>query len=88
VISDVTGECVYARRQRTSEKEKAGYPPRALEAWAKRARTFAEGGTPDDLATIAPPSPARAKRDVFIYMISGAKVRAPAAAMALIERLT
>jgi len=26
-------------------------------------------------------------RDVFIYMISGAKVRAPAAAMALIERL-
>jgi hypothetical protein len=29
----------------------------------------------------------KSKRDVFIYMISGAKVRAPAAAMALIERL-
>jgi len=27
------------------------------------------------------------KLDVFIYMISGAKVRAPAAAMALLERL-
>jgi hypothetical protein len=27
------------------------------------------------------------RRDVFIYMISGAKVRNPAAAMALIERL-
>jgi hypothetical protein len=26
-------------------------------------------------------------RDVFVYMISGAKVRAPAAAMALIEQL-
>jgi uncharacterized protein YecE (DUF72 family) len=84
----VTGDFVYARLQRTSEKEKAGYPARALDAWAKRAKTFAVGGTPDDLATIAPPAPARAKRDVFIYMISGAKVRAPAAAMALIERLT
>ena len=31
-------------------------------------------------------APPKAKRDVFIYMISGAKVRAPAAAMALIER--
>jgi uncharacterized protein YecE (DUF72 family) len=88
VIADVTGDFIYARLQRTSEKEKAGYPPRALDAWAKRAKTFAEGGTPDDLATIAPAAPARAKRDVFIYMISGAKVRAPAAAMALIERLT
>ena len=40
-----------------------------------------------DLKTIAGDSPARQKRDVFLYMISGAKVRAPAAAMALIERL-
>jgi uncharacterized protein YecE (DUF72 family) len=89
LIADVTGDFVYARLQRTSEKEKTGYPSRALDAWAKRAQTFADGGAPDDLATIAPPtpSPAPATRDVFIYMISGAKVRAPAAAMALIERL-
>ena len=89
VIADVTGDFVYARLQRTSEKEKTGYPPRALDAWAKRARTLADGGAPDDLATIARRPPDRsAARDVFIYMISGAKVRAPAAAMALIERLT
>jgi uncharacterized protein YecE (DUF72 family) len=87
LIADVTGDFVYARLQRTSEKEKTGYPARALDAWAKRARSFADGGAPDDLTTIAPPSSAAAKRDVFIYMISGAKVRAPAAAMALIERL-
>ena len=87
LIADVTGDFVYARLQRTSEKVKTGYPPGALDAWAKRARTFADGGTPDDLATVAEPAPAKAKRDVFIYMISGAKVRAPAAAMALIERL-
>ncbi len=87
LIADVTGDFVYARLQRTSEKEKTGYPARALDIWAKRARSFADGGAPDDLTTIAPPSSAAAKRDVFIYMISGAKVRAPAAAMALIERL-
>jgi len=32
--------------------------------------------------------PARGRRDVFIYMISGAKIRAPAAAMAMLEQLT
>ena len=89
VIADVTGDFVYARLQRTSEAEKTGYPPRALDLWAKRARLWTGGGAPDDLATIAGPRPTQKNgpRDVFIYMISGAKVRAPAAAMALIERL-
>jgi uncharacterized protein YecE (DUF72 family) len=87
LIADVTGDFVYARLQRTSEKEKTGYAPRALDLWAKRARNWAAGGAPDDLATITAPAPAQSRRDVFIYMISGAKVRAPAAAMALIERL-
>ncbi len=87
LIADVTGDFVYARLQRTSEAVATGYPLDALDTWAKRAQTWADGGAPDDLATIAGPSPAQTKRDVFIYMISGAKVRAPAAAMALIERL-
>jgi len=87
LIADVTGDFVYARLQGTSEKEKIGYPAKALDLWARRARAWAEGGAPDDLATVAGEKPAKAKRDVFIYMISGAKVRAPAAAMALIERL-
>jgi hypothetical protein len=42
---------------------------------------------PDDLSTILGPSPAQLKRNVFMYMISGAKVRAPAAAQALRIRL-
>jgi len=87
LIADVTADFVYARLQRTSEKEKTGYPSRALELWADRARSWAAGAAPDDLDTIAAPLPQSGKRDVFIYMISGAKVRAPAAAMALIERL-
>ena len=87
LIADVAADFVYARLQRTSEKEKSGYPARALALWAKRARQWGAGGAPDDLAALAAPSPASGKRDVFIYMISGAKARAPAAAMALIDRL-
>ncbi len=87
MIADVTSDFVYARLQRTSEKLKTGYAPVALDAWAKRAQAWESGSAPDDLATLAA-KPAKAKRDVFIYMISGAKVRAPDAAMALIERLS
>jgi uncharacterized protein YecE (DUF72 family) len=87
LIADVAGDVVYARLQGTSEKERTGYPPKALDAWAKRARAWEAGGAPDDLAPIVAQALPKAPRDVFIYMISGAKVRAPAAAMALIERL-
>jgi uncharacterized protein YecE (DUF72 family) len=87
LIADVTSDFIYARLQGTSEKEKTGYSAKALDLWAKRAQTWAAGDAPDDLATIGGKAPAKGKRDVFIYMISGAKVRAPAAAMALIERV-
>lgn len=86
-IADVTADFVYARLQRTAEEIPTGYAPSALDQWAARARTWADGREPDDLARIAAASHARKKRDVFFYMISGAKVRAPAAAMALITRL-
>ena len=89
LIADVTSDFVYLRLQRTAEAVKTGYQPAALDAWAKRARAWAEGGAPDDLATIGAGASMRkaATRDVFVYMIAGAKVRAPAAAIALIERL-
>ncbi|MCC6780147.1 MAG: DUF72 domain-containing protein [Hyphomicrobiales bacterium] len=87
LFADVTSDFVYARLQHTSEKETTGYPPMALDAWAARAQTWARGGAPDDLVPVAGPPSAHKSRDVFIYMISGAKVRAPAAAMALMERL-
>jgi uncharacterized protein YecE (DUF72 family) len=87
LFADVTSDFVYARLQRTEGKVKTGYQPAALDAWAKRARQWESGGVPDGLPALAPSAPARGPRDVFLYMISGAKVRAPAAAMALIERL-
>jgi uncharacterized protein YecE (DUF72 family) len=87
LIADVTSDFLYLRLQRTAEEIATGYPAEALVAWAKRAQAWAEGGAPSDLPTRAPAPRALAKRDVFIYMISGAKVRAPAAAQALLAKL-
>jgi uncharacterized protein YecE (DUF72 family) len=87
MIADVCADFVYARLQKTSEGIATGYKLPAIEAWAERARAWAGGGAPRDLPELTPPMRAKAKRDVFIYMIAGAKVRAPAAAKALIERL-
>jgi uncharacterized protein YecE (DUF72 family) len=86
-IADVTTDFVYARLQKGDEKLKTGYPPKALDAWAKRAKTWAAGGVPADLLRVDKAAPAKKPRDAFIYFIHEAKVRAPAAAMALIERL-
>jgi uncharacterized protein YecE (DUF72 family) len=86
-IADVTADFIYARLQRTSETIKTGYAGPMLDQWAKRAQSWRRGGTPDDLPRIGPKAPKQVRRDVFIYMISGAKVRNPTAAMALLERL-
>lgn len=87
LIADATSDFVYLRLQQTSEEIETGYSKRDLAAWAKRARAYAEGSAPSDLPTLAPAAKAKSKRDVFIYMISGAKVRAPAAAQALLAEL-
>jgi uncharacterized protein YecE (DUF72 family) len=87
LIADVTAEFVYARLQRTSGNVKTGYRRLALGMWSRCAKVWAGGGAPDDLPRISAEPPAKMKRDVFIYIISGAKERAPAAAMALIEQL-
>jgi uncharacterized protein YecE (DUF72 family) len=86
-IADIAGDFVYARLQKGDEKLKAGYPPKALDGWAARAKTWAQGGEPKDLARVDKTSVKKEPRDVFLYFIHEAKIRAPAAAMALIERL-
>jgi uncharacterized protein YecE (DUF72 family) len=86
-IADVTADLVYARLQKGDEKLKAGYPGKALDAWAARAKTWVQGGEPKDLPRVDKTSAKKEPRDTFIYFIHEAKLRAPAAAMALIERL-
>jgi len=87
-IADLTGEVVYARLQRGDDTHETAYPPKELDAWAERAKLWAEGGLPDDLPLIdAAHRPGAKPRDVFVYFIHEGKLRAPAAATALIERL-
>jgi uncharacterized protein YecE (DUF72 family) len=87
-IADLTGDFVYARLQRGKDTVPTAYPPKDIAAWAGRLRSWAQGGAPDDLPYVeAANKPKAAPRDVFAYVIHEGKVRAPAGARALIERL-
>jgi uncharacterized protein YecE (DUF72 family) len=86
-IADVVGDFVYARLQKGNDELKTCYPPKQLDAWAKRFQTWAGGGEPDDLTRVEPAKANKAPRDVFAYVIHEGKVRAPAGAMELIERV-
>ena len=86
-IADVVGDFVYARLQKGNDELKTCYPPKQLDAWAKRFQTWAGGGEPDDLTRVDPAKANKAPRDVFAYVIHEGKVRAPAGAMELIERV-
>ena len=87
-IADPIGDFVYARLQKGDDTIPTAYPPKALDAWAQCARLWAKGRVPEGLSLADPvPPPKGAPRDVFVYFIHEAKVRAPAAAMALIERV-
>ena len=85
-LADVTADFVYARLQRAETKMPTGYAPAALKTWLATARTWEAGGAPADLPLVGKP-PAKKPRDVFLYMINGAKERAPAAAKALLALL-
>ena len=86
-FADVTAEFVYARLMRSVTEEPTGYTQQALQAWAERAKRWQEGSEPDDLPRIGARAPRAGPRDVFVYFISGAKERAPAAACALLDIL-
>jgi uncharacterized protein YecE (DUF72 family) len=87
-IADVTTDFVYLRLQQGEDSIETAYPPKELGSWARRFQSWAEGKQPADLPIVdAKAKPKAAPRDVFAYVIHEGKVRAPAAAMALIERL-
>ena len=87
-LADTTADFMYARLQRGKDEIPAAYPEKELDAWADRLRLWAQGQVAKDLprvetTEIKKPAP----RDVFVYVIHEGKIRAPAAAVALIERL-
>jgi uncharacterized protein YecE (DUF72 family) len=86
-LADVTGDFVYARLEDAKAEVETGYTATELDRWAGIAKAWEAGLSPEGLDYASPePAPVKA-RDVFVFMINGAKERAPAAAMGLISRL-
>ena len=86
-FADLTGSFVYARLMRTDAALPEGCTPQALEQMAACARVWRDGDEPEGLPRVQPKPPPGAPRDVFLYFISGAKEKAPAAAMGLLRRM-
>jgi uncharacterized protein YecE (DUF72 family) len=86
-IADATAPFVYARIMGTKETAELGYSETALDVWAARAQAWANGAAVDGLDCVESRVADGKARDVYIYVISGHKVRNPAAAMALLRRL-
>ena len=88
LIPDVTAPFVYLRMLGTSADHINGYSDADSMAWVDRMRIWAAGGAPDDLTPVATPNPAqKVSRDVFAFVIDGAKEKNPFAAQAMIKML-
>ena len=86
-FGDLTADFAYARVMRARPGLAKGYTPSELDAWAARARTWNRGGDPEHLAHVGPRLADGQPREVFVFFISAAKERNPAAARALLKRL-
>ena len=71
-IADATAPFAYLRLMRSEAAVPTGYPPAVIAQWALGALAWSTGTS---------------ARDVFVYFINGAKERAPAAALALLDQL-
>ncbi|MBR0681659.1 DUF72 domain-containing protein [Roseomonas eburnea] len=87
LFTDLTAPFAYLRIMGTTAAHAAGYAPKALDAWAKRAKALAKGEGLEDLAAPVAQAAPKAPRDVFLFVISGEKERNPAAARELIARV-
>ena len=83
---DGGGDLVYARLQRSRDGEATGYTASELDKWAGVAKAWARGESPAGFPYVAR-APAPKPRETYMLFISGAKLRNPAAAEALIARL-
>ena len=86
-IADITADFVYLRLQKGEDSIPTAYPPKALDAWAGRLRTSPQEERPPTFPASKHEGRCKEPRDVFAYVIHEGKIRAPAAAMALIERV-
>lgn len=87
-VMDLTADFVYCRLHGAEQLYASGYDEAALDRWAARLYAWARGREPADAERIAGPTrPSAAGRDVFVYFDNDMKVRAPADATALAQRL-
>ena len=86
LIPDLSGDFVYARLQCSREEEPGGYGAKELDRWAEVAKGWVRGESPEGFPYAADPPPPK-PRETYVFFISGAKVRNPLAARALIDRL-
>lgn len=87
-IADRTADFAYLRMQDMKSDCPTGYPPEGLDRIAGLCRAWEAGEALDGLPYAGTPADSAGRAgDVFAMMINGAKERAPAAAMALAERL-
>jgi uncharacterized protein YecE (DUF72 family) len=71
-IADAQGDLAYIRLMRSEAARPTGYPPQLLDQWAQGALAWVAQGS---------------AKQAFIFLINGAKERAPAAATELIRRV-
>jgi uncharacterized protein YecE (DUF72 family) len=87
-FADPTADFIYARLMKSESSIATGYATPRIAQWAESARRWLSGGEPEGLPRVVPADRIAARnRDVFMFYISGAKERAPAAAMATLAEL-
>jgi len=87
-IADRTADFAYLRMQDMRSDCPTGYPPEGLDRIAGLCRAWEAGQALEALPYAADRADSAGRAgDVFALMINGAKERAPAAAIALAERL-
>ena len=87
-IADRTAGFAYLRCQKMRSECPTGYDEEGLERIAGMCRSWAAGHAPEGLPHAGERADSRGQGgDVFAFMINGAKERAPAAAMALADKL-
>lgn len=88
LLMDITSDFVYCRLHGSEELYASGYDDLALDLWAKRVATWANGGeVHDGRRASSKNAPRRKRRDVFVYFDNDAKVRAPFDAKGLCSRV-
>jgi uncharacterized protein YecE (DUF72 family) len=87
-MMDVTSDFLYCRLHGSEARYAGGYDDEALDEWAARVITWAQGQEPAGAERVIPKDgPKLDSRDVFVYFDNETKVRSPVDAQRLMERV-